>query len=172
MSDVLPWLDYRWSFDSPVGMYRVFCARLHSIPARLEELVRRHSHEALTRKPEGKWSVHEQAGHLWVLEELTQARIEQYLRGETLLIAADMTNRRTHEAGFNQMPLDEILRGFRSSRDNLMRRLDALTLAEAARVATHPRLQKQLRLVDFCCFVVEHDDHHLAVIRELLRHAA
>jgi hypothetical protein len=32
----------------------------------------------------------------------------------------------------------------------------------------HPRLKQPMRLVDHLFFVAEHDDHHLALIRELL----
>jgi hypothetical protein len=42
-------------------------------------------------------------------------------------------------------------------------------LEDAARAARHPRLDRDLRLLDLCLFVAEHDDHHLAVIRALLR---
>ena len=168
MSDVLPWLEYKWSFDFPVGMYRAILERMRGTSARLEEMLKGATRETLVRKPGGKWSIQEQVGHLWALEELHHARLEQYLRGETQLVAADMTNRKTNESSFNQMTLEEILRGFRSARWKDMHLLDMLTLADAARVATHPRLGVPMRLVDMCYFVAEHDDHHLAAIRVLL----
>jgi hypothetical protein len=37
-----------------------------------------------------------------------------------------------------------------------------------ARAIPHPRLKTPMRLVDHLYFVAEHDDHHLARIRELL----
>jgi len=37
------------------------------------------------------------------------------------------------------------------------------------RTAAHPRLKRELRLIDHMEFVVEHDDHHLAVISALTR---
>jgi hypothetical protein len=51
----------------------------------------------------------------------------------------------------------------------MLRLLDPLTLADAARTAVHPRLKISMRLVDLCYFVAVHDDHHLAVIRERLK---
>ena len=33
----------------------------------------------------------------------------------------------------------------------------------------HPRLQVMVRPVDIAYFAAEHDDHHLAIIREVLR---
>lgn len=172
MSDILPWLEYRWSFDFPTGMYRAFLECLRGTPARLEEMVRTASREALVRRPtEGEWSALEHAGHLWVLDGLHHARVEQYLRGETSLVAADMTNRETFDSDFNRMAPEEVLKRFRGIREKEMRLLDGLTLSDAARVATHPRLKMAMRLVDMCFFAAEHDDHHLAVAQELLRGA-
>jgi hypothetical protein len=170
MSDVLPWLEYRWTFDFPTGMYRAILARLAGAPARLEDLLREVPAADLARQPGGKWSALEHAGHLTILdEELHHPRIQQYLRGESALLAADMSNRATREHGFNQQAASEVLAGFRRARAVLLATLDPLTLADAARVALHPRLQRQLRLVDLCYFCAEHDDHHLAAIRSLLR---
>lgn len=169
MADILAWLDYKWSFDFPVGMYRAICERLRGTPARLEDMLRGADRAALTRKPEGKWSVQEHVGHLLALEEgLHYPRFEQYLRGERELMAADMSNRATFEAHFNERAFADVLGEFRGVREKLMRLLDALTLDDAARVATHPRLKMPLRLVDLCYFGAQHDDHHLAVIRSLL----
>ncbi len=169
MADILPWLDYKWSFDFPVGMYRAICERLRGTPARLEELLRGADGATLTRQPGGKWSVQEHVGHLLVLEEtLHYPRFEQYLRGEAELMAADMSNRATSQANFNHRPMAELLREFRAMREKLMRLLDPLTLDDAARVAIHPRLKMPLRLVDLCYFGAQHDDHHVAVIRSLL----
>jgi len=170
MSDVLPWLEYKWSFDFPAGMYRAVLGRLRGTPARLEELLRGASREALERKPGGKWSVLEQVGHLLILDEKLHApRVEQYLRGETELMAADMTNCATTEASFNQRDPAGLLQEFRAAREKMLRRLDALTLADAERVARHPRLQVPMRLVDLCYFCAEHDDHHVAVIHAMLK---
>ncbi|MFH1186290.1 MAG: DinB family protein [Chloroflexota bacterium] len=169
MSDVLPWLDYKWSFEFPVGMYRAILERMRGTSARLEEMLEDVPREALMQQPNGKWSVLQQAGHLWVVEALHHGRIEQYLRGERELVAADMTNRRTQEGNFNEMPREVVLAHFRESRMKMMSVLDGLTLQDAARTAFHPRLKKELRLADLCFFAAEHDDHHLAVIRAMLR---
>jgi hypothetical protein len=168
-SDVLEWLEYKWNFDFPVGMYRAVLGRLRGTPGRLEELLGGVSREAVTRKPGGKWSALEHVGHLMVLEERLHApRVEQYLRGETELMAADMSNRLTDEARFNAREAEELLREFRAAREKMLRRLDALTLAEAGRVARHPRLNVPMRLVDLCYFCAEHDDHHVAMIHSIM----
>lgn len=169
MSDVLPWLEYRWSFDFPVGMYRAVLERLRGTPARVEELLRDAGPARLANRHENKWSVLEHVGHLWVLDaELHHPRVEQFLRGETVLMAADMSNRATFDRNFNAMGAPHVTAGFRAARAAMLEVLDPLTLAAAACVALHPRLQKQMRLVDMCFFAAEHDDHHLAAMRALL----
>ncbi len=39
------------------------------------------------------------------------------------------------------------------------------------KTALHPRLKTPMRLIDSLYFVAEHDDHHLAIISNLLRRA-
>lgn len=169
MSDVLPWLEYKWSFDFPAGMYRAIVERLRGTPARVEDLLRSMPQAVLVRQPGGKWSALEHVGHLYLLDEgLHHPRIEQYLRGERELYAADMSNRRTHEGGFNSVEPATLLQQFRAARERMVAALDGLSLDDAARVARHPRLQRDLRLVDLCFFCAEHDDHHLAAMRQLL----
>jgi uncharacterized damage-inducible protein DinB len=166
-SVVLPWLEYRWSFEFPAGMYRAVLERLRGTPARLEELVRDARPAALIRRQPGKWSAQGHAGHLWTMESLWQARIREFLRGATALTPADMSNRATDAAEYDERPLAEILAGFRTVRSETVAWLEPLTLDDAARVAHHPRLDRPMRLVDLCFFVAEHDDHHLATIRWL-----
>ena len=169
MSDVLPWLEYRWSFDFPVGMFRAIVERLRGAPARLEEAVHDASPERLTRRPGDVWSAQEHAGHLRSVEALWHRRVEEYLRGEGALTAADMENLATKGSNYNERPLEEILEEFRAARGAFVRGLDALDLEAAARTAHHTRLNRPMRLVDMCFFAAEHDDHHLAAIHSLLR---
>jgi uncharacterized damage-inducible protein DinB len=166
-SDLLPWLEYRWAFDFPTGMYRAFLARLRGAPPRLEDLVRGISKAVLTRNVAGKWSAQEHAGHFLAVEQLFQTRIGEFLRGATTLSAADMSNRATNEAEYNMRPIGDILVAFRAARGETLAMLDPLTVEDAARVARHPRLDRQMRLVDLCFFFAEHDDHHLALIHQL-----
>ncbi len=167
-TEVLPWLEYRWTFDYPTGMFRAVLERLRGTPARLDELVKGASPQALIRHEPGSWSVQSNAGHLWMVDALWQIRIREFLAGAAVLTAADMGNRATEASGYDEQPLPAILAGFRAARGETMAMLDRLTAGDAARVAHHPRLDREIRLVDLCFFAAEHDDHHLAVIREAL----
>jgi hypothetical protein len=98
---------------------------------------------------------------------LHEGRLEDYERGLEVLRAADMSNRKTEEANHNFARLEDLLARFRSARESFVRRLEALTEEQVAASAIHPRLGKQMRVIDMALFVAEHDDHHLASIREL-----
>jgi uncharacterized damage-inducible protein DinB len=169
MSEVPKWFERKFDLLFPVDLYPNVCARLRGTPARLEELIRAYPRELLVRKPAEKWSIQEQAGHLLDLEPLWLARVDDYLAGVEPLSAADLSNRKTHEANHNARPIEEILAGFRKARMTLIQRAEVLEPALFARTALHPRLKTPMRLVDHLYFAAEHDDHHLACIWELGR---
>ena len=50
--------------------------------------------------------------------------------------------------------------------------LENLTVAEIGVTAMHPRLGIRMRLIDWAQFVADHDDHHLAAARMVLRDVA
>ncbi len=123
--------------------------------------------EVLTRQHDGKWSIQENAGHLLDLEPLWDQRLDDYDSGANELHAADLENRKTHEAAHNDRPISDILAGFNAARRGIMERLARMGPAELARTALHPRLRQPMSVVDLCFFVAEHDDHHLRTIDEL-----
>jgi uncharacterized damage-inducible protein DinB len=169
MSQVSNWFERKFEFSFPAELFPNICVRLRGTPARLEEIVRAHPHERLVQKPKEKWSAQEHAGHLLDLEPLWMARVDDYIAGANELTTADLSNRKTHEAGHNARSIEEILAEFRKARLGLVDRAAGLDAALFARSIPHPRLKTPMRLVDHLYFVAEHDDHHLAQIWELLR---
>jgi hypothetical protein len=161
------WVEREFEFNLPVGVFPSVLERLRGTPARVEELTRALAPELLTGRRGGKWSAQEHVGHLSDLDELHEGRLEDYERGLEVLRAADMLNRKTEEADHNSARLEDLLGRFRSARESFVRRLEALTEEEVAASATHPRLGKRMRVIDMALFVAEHDDHHLASIREM-----
>jgi uncharacterized damage-inducible protein DinB len=161
------WFERSFDFNVPVDRFPSLLERLRGTPARLEERMRSLRPDVLTRTHNGKWSAQENAGHLLDLEPLWLRRAEQLFAGEAELVAADPTNRRTHEADHNARPLSELLTAFRSARSELVQLLTRADAAILARTALHPRLRTPMRLIDHALFIAEHDDHHLAAITEL-----
>ena len=168
MTSVSPWFERKFEFDFPIEQFPNILARLRGTPARIEEAMLHAPRELRIHKPDEKWSAQEHAGHLADIEPLWLARANDFLGGNKTLTATDLTNRRTHEAGHNARDIAEILRVFRQERDELLKRLNILTVESFAHSLIHPRLQQPMRLIDHLFFVAEHDDHHLATIWELL----
>ena len=163
------WVERRFNFDYPIGIFPCVVERMRGTPARLEEIVRHSPPAILTRRFDGGWSIQEQAGHLWDLEALWEKRLNDFRSGAAVLTAADMTNRKTHEANHNAAPIQKILEEFRKARRDLVSHLEVLTDEEVGRSSLHPRLNIPMRLVDWCYFMAEHDDHHIARIVALGR---
>jgi len=168
MTQVAAWFERKFEFTFPVEQFPNLCVRLRGTPARLEEMVRGVSHEVMVRKPGEKWSAQEHAGHLLDLEPLWMARVEDFLGDGEALTAADLGNRKTHEAQHNERELRTILAEFRAARGRLLERVGKLPSAAFGRAMLHPRLKQPMRLVDHLYFAAEHDDHHLASIWEMI----
>ena len=168
MNRVPIWFERKFEFTFPVELHPNLCARLRGTPARLEEVVCDAARAVLIRKPAEKWSAQEHAGHLLDLESLWMARVDDYVAGGSGLTAADLRNRKTHEANHNARALDEILKEFREARSRLVKRVETIDPDLFARAMMHPRLKQPMRMVDHLYFAAEHDDHHLACIWELL----
>lgn len=165
----IEWFKRKFTFDGlPLWMYPNVVERLRGVPARLEDLTRSLPQEILTWS-DGKWSMQEHAGHLLDLEILGMNRLDDYEAGRETLHAADLQNRKTHEANHNTHRIENILTRFRAERMEFVHRLDEYDEAFIQRTALHPRLQMKLRVLDLCFFIAEHDDHHLARISELRR---
>jgi DinB superfamily len=169
MTHRIKWTDRRFDFTFPAGIYPEMIERLRGTPARLEERISSVPAEVLQRRDGERWSIQENAGHLLDLEPLVMERLNQYLAGAVELHAADMSNRKTYEAGHNGVPVAAILNDLRRQRMTIVARLDTLDAELFSRRAFHPRLAVQMRLVDMVFFQAEHDDYHLARISELLR---
>ena len=168
----IKWTDRRFDFNFPAGIYPEMIERLRGTPARLEDHFAGLSTETLVNQFDGRWSMQENAGHLLDLESLVSQRIDEYLAGNEALHAADMSNRKTYDASHNEVPVDTILKAFRTARHEIVARLESLDADVFARSALHPRLQVQMRLVDMLFFQAEHDDYHLARISELKKSLA
>ncbi len=168
MTQVLkPWFTRTFSFPYPIELLPNLKSRLRGTPVRLEELLYRRDPLDLTAKPDGKWSAQEHAGHLLDLEPLWFARLDDFFNAQQLT-RADLSNRSTDEARYNERSLDEILVAFRAARVRLLVHADRLDLGSATRTLRHPRLDAEMRAVDHLYFVAEHDDHHLARVDEIL----
>jgi uncharacterized damage-inducible protein DinB len=166
MQELMSWLDRRFEYVPPAGEYPAIIERLRGTPARVDHRVRFVPRDVLTARPGSDWSIQEHVGHLLDLEPLWALRVDEFLRGVKELSAADMSNRKTHDARHNETALPALVAGFSVARQRLVDRLESAPDPVCA--SFHPRLKRPMRLIDLCFFVAEHDDHHLAIASHIL----
>ncbi|HSG98713.1 MAG TPA: DinB family protein [candidate division Zixibacteria bacterium] len=157
----------------PLSEAPALLSRLAGAPARLEDILFNIQEPLLRRKHQTldgklKWSALDHAGHLGDLERLHYRRVREILDGADTLSAADMSNAATEEAHHNRQPIGPLLERFRTERTTLVNFLYTLQPVQFGLSAVHPRLGAPMRIIDLCEFYAEHDDHHLATIRELI----
>jgi hypothetical protein len=164
----LPWFERVFPTGLPTHLLPVVVERLRGTPARVTDRLAGVPPGELVRRRGDSWSIQENVGHLLDLEPLWHQRASDLALRRAELAAADLTNRRTHEAGHNAARLEGLLAEFRRARGELVRFLEGFPEDRAAFVALHPRLKVPMNVVDLAFFVAEHDDYHLARISELL----
>jgi len=162
------WVDRTFKFELPLTMFPGVVERLRGTPARLTERLTVIPENIRKQRIGDGWSIQEQAGHLLDLEGLWSDRMKEFANGVRVLRAADMSNRKTSEAGHNDKSIDEIIVPFRKARLEMIALLEGLDESGVQMSAMHPRLMQPMNVLDLAFFVAEHDDHHLAKITELL----
>jgi uncharacterized damage-inducible protein DinB len=162
------WIERKFDFNYPVGVFPCFLTRLRGTPDRLEAIASRLKPELLTRAPEHGWTIQENMGHLTDAEALFIGRLEDFQQGLDTLRPANLDGKRTEAADHNARDIKAVLNDFRRVRMGFVKELEALDENTAARSALHPRLNKPMRLIDMVYFMAEHDDFHITRIYELI----
>jgi uncharacterized damage-inducible protein DinB len=163
-----PWIERRFQFDFPLGMFPVIFSRLEGSIFRLYSLLANADDEICSQKTNG-WSAKEHLGHLCDLEELWWKRLQDFMQNKEVLTAADITNRRTTEANHNEKSLERLLELFSTERQKILEAIYTFDEAMLSKTSVHPRLNQPMRLIDSLFFVAEHDDHHISALSNLLR---
>lgn len=162
------WFDRKFPKIEDNGLIPTLIERLAGTPARIRAMVGRKPSPLLDNKPDNRWSIKEEIGHLSDLEPLWYGRIEDFKSRKPEMRAADLTNRATHEANHNAIEISKLIGDFQRKREKFVHLLLTLKDDELIIECLHPRLKTPMRAVDLAYFVAEHDDHHLAAIREIL----
>ena len=166
--DKTKWFDRKFDLGFDTERYAAIYTRLEQAPDTLKQLTLNIKENILLHKPEGKWSIKEQIGHLSVLEPIWRIRFQDIREEKPRLTPADLDNRATTEAGFNTHALGTLLEKFATERKTTLSLLDSIDALDTTKTSLHPRLQQPMRIIDLAYFVAEHDDHHMACIRELI----
>lgn len=162
------WTERKFTFDFPEGWLSNILERLRGTTPRIADMVLGLTEEQLSFHPEGKWSIKEHIGHLADLEDLHDGRLDDFLQGKEILRAADMANTTTYEADHNTKNITDLIADFKTKRTAYIKRIESLDDKILKFKSSHPRLQTLVRPVDMAYFTAEHDDHHLADMREIL----
>ena len=161
------WFDRSFALGLGNDLVPMILERLRGTPLRLEHLVESIPSDALTASADGSWSAQANVGHLLDLEPLWYSRLEDLIAGAEELGPADLTNRKTHEANHDGRAAEELVAAFRTERNRLVERAENLSPDARGGTALHPRLKQPMSMADLLFFVAEHDDQHLARVREL-----
>ena len=162
------WFDRKFDFSFGMDKYAHLLYRLEQAPILFNQNLSTLSEEVQILKPNGKWSIKENIGHLAVLEPLWRTRIQEIKEGKIEMSPADLNNTLTNETGFNRNPLDELLMTFSVERNKTIEILKNLEQIDFSKKSIHPRLQQPMRIVDTMYFVAEHDQHHLDVMLNII----
>lgn len=162
------WFERVFPIIEDNGLMPAIIERLSGTPARAEEMAGKLPPALLTRKLTDRWSIKEEIGHLSDMEPLWSGRVDDFVKGLPELRVADLTNQTTHKANHNATEIRVLLKRFREHRRQLVAKLLSMDEAQLVNTALHPRLKTPMRVIDLAHFVAEHDDHHLASIREIL----
>lgn len=165
---LIKWIDRKFNFNFPPDIYPAILERLIGTPVRLEKMLKGIDKSVLTKRDGSAWSAQEHAGHLTDLEELHEKRLDQFIANLRVLSPADMSNKKTNLAHHNEKDIKEVLSEFKEARAAFIKKLESTDETVLTRVAIHPRLNTEMRLIDMLYFMAEHDDHHLAIIRSLI----
>lgn len=168
MIKLIKWTERQFDFNMPETMFPAIIARLCGSPARIEEIAKSITPGTLLKKTDDSWSVQENIGHLYDIDELNLLRLQEYIDKKDELSPADMSNRKTYEAGYNSQNIDDILAMLRKRRSEYVFQLENVDEEIITRYSYHPRLKLPMRLIDHAYFAAEHDDHHIAIIRNII----
>jgi uncharacterized damage-inducible protein DinB len=157
--------DFRLSSNDYVSVYK----RLQQAAGKLLQITASILPATLIYKPGGKWSVNEHAGHLSLLEPLWRQRFIDIRNRKPVLSPADLENKATTEAGFNNNDFKKLIETFINERNTTLLLLDSMNEEDKTKTSLHPRLQLPMRIIDLAYFVAEHDEHHLLAISEIIR---
>lgn len=163
------WFDRKFSFDLDLNTYPLIIERLRGTPARIDDRLRRINPELLTKRLSDEWSIQENVGHIYDLENIWKKRLEDIIEGKEYLTEVDLTNQITNDAEHNEKELNDILVPFHIRRERFVEKLEQIPFEYLEKSSLHPRLKTPIRIIDLAYFVAEHDDHHLALITKLLK---
>jgi hypothetical protein len=163
------WFDKKFQFDLTPNKYSPLLKKLSETPRTISQLVSSLDEKVLIKRVDNRWSIKENVGHLIDLEELHDGRIDDFIAGKEILRPADLNNQKTNEAKHNSKNIKDLTAQFKNVRENFVKRMKSLDVKILSSSSIHPRLKQPMRPLDMAQFVLEHDEHHIQTIKELIK---
>lgn len=160
----LNWLERSFTFGLPVGMLPFYTERMHGTAVRLSEKLDNTSDTTFSTRPENKWSIKENIGHLIQLEAVGLVRTQEILNGVPTMSSAILEL----DQDYNAQRVDVLVAHFKTARIKTLEHINHLREDELLRSSIHPRFKVPMTIVDLAFFHAEHDDHHLVRMNEII----
>lgn len=158
-----PWFERNLKFGYPPDLLPYFLIRLSGTVVRIRSMVNQTSDKILSHKPDGKWSIKENIGHLAEVDAIANKRIDEMISGTLVLSPAVF-----EPQNYNPWPIEKVIELFEQTRSSNLEKYKRLSLPDLAKASLHPRLKVSMTPVDLAWFDAEHDDHHLLKISNIL----
>ena len=159
----VPWFERELIFGKPVEMLPYYLERLEGTIARLEKKVKGIDDAILSTRYNDKWSIKQNIGHLAEVDEISNRRVDEMVKGADILSPAVF-----EPQDYNPWPIEKVLEYFNRIRSVNIRKYQTLSESDFIKTSIHPRLKTKMSAVDLAWFDAEHDDHHLVRISEIL----
>src|SRR5690606_23765754 len=162
------WFDRDFNFDFGIEQYNNLLDRLENFPMILNQILDQIPEQFPTYNTEGKWSINQNIGHLFLLEIIWRARFQEINDGKKMMSPADLNNTATTRSSSNKLLITELIKCFWYERIKTIDFLKSLNSDDILKSSIHPRLNQPMRVIDLMYFVAEHDQHHLNTILEIM----
>ncbi len=134
-------------------------------PARIALLVQGSPSERMELRVTGRWSVKDHLAHLILLDERVEVRADDLEVRRTKLSPIDLTDQDRYLDHHRGRTFGDMIEEFRLRRNYLVDRFVQMDATALRHRAEHPCRQLSMTAVDQLLYLVEHDDHHLALMR-------
>jgi hypothetical protein len=167
-----PWSEREFAFGRSLEEVPVLLERIMGTPARLLHLTGHEPPERLNLRRLGSWSVKEHIGHLILMQDRMEPRLDDLVQRRSQLSEVDLSDQGPIVAGHGRRALGDLIEEFRLKRIYFAERITAMEQAVLLHRADHPCTGRNMTVADILYFLAEHDDHHLALMRHLLQPSA
>ncbi|MBL7985827.1 MAG: DinB family protein [Flavobacteriales bacterium] len=165
----VPWSKRTFDYGRSMDELPVLLERVQGTSARLSTLLARQPRENLHLRVHGKWSAMEHIGHLITLQDRFEPRVDDFEQRRPKLCDINLKDQDPIIQGHRLRSLGDVLEEFRIKRLAFANRIERLRQQSLEHIAYHPCQDRTMRPVDMLLWIAEHDDHHLASVRAILK---